>query len=188
DEEHGDREAETGDEVRPPQGARAPLLGEDVRAQRGDQEVRRDEDDGADDGQQEHRGDHALGALLRGLGEARLAGAVRGQARVREAAALLGGDGADTAGGGAAVEVVVHARIHLAFAPSQTAQPRRRDRMMVHAYRPSVTGPRSPREMPPGEPVSSRVSRYAMTSRLSDGDRLLSLKTGMFCGPVSIAS
>src|SRR5699024_8157789 len=107
--------------------------------------------------------------------------------RVREAAALLGGDRAHAARG-AAVGSVVHARIHLAFAPSQTAQPRSRDRMIVHAYRPSVTGPREPSEMPPGEPVSSRVSRYVMTSRLSEGERLLSLKTGMFWGPVSIAS
>ena len=159
DEEHGDRETEADGEVRPPQGLRALLLREEVDARRRDQEVRRDEQDGADDAQHEHAGDEALGTLLRGLREIRLAELVRGQTRVREAAALLGGNGAHAACGGAAVEVVVHARIHLAFAPSHTAQPRSRDRTIVHAYRPSVTGPSEPSEMPPGDPFSSSVSR-----------------------------
>src|SRR5690606_29412649 len=177
-----------GDEVRPRQRAGGARPRGDIPARGGDQEVRRDEDDRADDAQQDHAGDDALGTLLGALVQVGLAVDVRGQARVREPAALLRRDGGDAAGSRAAVVVVAHARIHFAFAPSHTAVPRSRDRMMVHAYRPSVTGPSEPSEMPPGEPVFSSSSRYVMTSRLSSGDRLVSLKTGMFCGPVSMAS
>src|SRR5699024_2265477 len=163
-------------------------VGEEVRVLRCDQEVGRDEDHGSQYGEQEERCHDPFGPLGRPWVGVGLPVDVRGQPGVREAATLLARDRADAALGGGAVAIVAHSRSRFAFAPSHTAQATARDRTLVHTYRPSVTGPWWPREMPPGDPVPSSAWRWATTSRLSSGERFASLKTGMFCGPVSMAS
>src|SRR5690625_1844244 len=146
-------------QVGPPQRVPGAGVGEEVRVLRCDQEVGRDEDHGSQYGEQEERCHDPFGPLGRPWVGVGLPVDVRGQPGVREAATLLGRDRADAALGGGAVEIVVHSRIHFAFAPSHTAQATSRDRTMVHTYRPSVTGPWLPREMPPGDPVSSSAWR-----------------------------
>src|SRR5262249_3436771 len=54
--------------------------------------------------------------------------------------------------------------------------------------RPSATGPILPIDKPPGLVSDFRFWMYAMMSCFSCGLSWLSPKTGMFCGPVSIAA
>ena len=53
---------------------------------------------------------------------------------------------------------------------------------------PSDTGPILPRAVPPGDGSAAVVLRKPITARLSSGVMVLSPKTGIDCGPVSIAS
>lgn len=58
----------------------------------------------------------------------------------------------------------------------------------IQTKRPSETGPKAPRSAPPGEPLASICFRKVMMSRFPSGEMFASLKTGMFWGPVTMAS
>lgn len=70
---------------------------------------------------------------------------------------------------------------------SQMVKPMMTPRTAVQRNKPSDTGPSEPSLAPPGEPWFSIVFKKVMMSRLPSGLMLASLKTGMFCGPVTMA-
>ena len=58
----------------------------------------------------------------------------------------------------------------------------------VNSMAPSVTGPKDPAVRPPGWVCACRWSMYLRMSCFSDTLSVPSPNTGMFCGPVSMAS
>jgi hypothetical protein len=58
----------------------------------------------------------------------------------------------------------------------------------IQVKSPSATGPIEPSSKPPTESFSSTYFRKVMMSFLSAGVRFASFYTGMFCGPVTMAS
>src|SRR5207249_12016725 len=94
----------------------------------------------------------------------------------------VGATGAVTAGVGGPVLA------HELFAPIHTATTRTAPMPTVHRNRPSLTGPIRPSARPPGFGSVRSVSMYLITSRFWSAVIVLLLNTGMFSGPVIMAS
>src|SRR5690606_17778491 len=143
-------------------------------------------DDASDAGEDRDREDErdlplrALGALRVGVGQA-------------APGRLQPGDLETLRDAGAPAVPAVLARVrrlleaHEDLDPIQTAQPISAPSPTTNTQTPSDTGPSEPSDRPPG--LVPRCSmRNAMMSRFSSGVRVASLKPGIDCGPVSIAS